>query len=104
MNHMDHSNSVALVKLAGICVLSLLTSCASSTPDWDARFGDSVRTSAAQQVINPEASKNTNPVNGLDGQAAEHAMERYQKSFKQPEPQSSVLNIGISSGGGGGSK
>ncbi|MBS1170255.1 MAG: hypothetical protein H6R01_1173 [Burkholderiaceae bacterium] len=104
MNHMDHSNSVTIMKLASICVLSLLTSCASSTPEWDATFGDSVRANVAQQVINPEASKNTNPVNGLDGQAAEHAMERYQKSFKQPEPQSSVLNIGISSGGSSGSK
>ena len=103
MNKQNHSNSVTLLKLATICTLSLLTSCASTTPEWDAKFGDAVRSSVAQQTINPEASQNTNPVKGIDGQAAEHAMERYHKSFKQPEAQTNVFTIGVSGSGSGSS-
>jgi hypothetical protein len=38
------------------------------------------------QVLNPEAGKNLDPVQGLeDGTAAKHSMDRYRSSFEKPE-------------------
>ncbi|SIP86343.1 hypothetical protein SAMN05421829_1015 [Aromatoleum tolulyticum] len=79
--------------LAGV-IAATLAGC-STTPLWDARFGDPVRVIAAQQVIDPDASRNTDPVKGIDGQAAQGTMGEYQKSFVQPEPQTTSFSIGV---------
>lgn len=55
------------------------------TPHYDQHFGEAVRAAVAQQTINPDASRNTDPVAGLDGKAAGHTMDNYEKSFKTPE-------------------
>jgi hypothetical protein len=89
-------------RLAGV-VLALsatLTGCASSTPNFDAHFGEAVMAARAQQTINPRASLNTDPVSGLDGRAARDAMGRYHESFKTPPPTFNVINIGGGLGGG----
>jgi len=63
-----------------------LAGCAETpTPNYDQRFGEAVRTAVAQQTINPDASKNTDPVAGLDGTAAEQTINNYDKSFSKPE-------------------
>jgi hypothetical protein len=80
------------IALAAICLLS---ACAPTTPHFDANFGNTVRTAIAQQTLNPEASANATPVSGMDGRAAREAVDRYQKSFTQPEPQPSVFTIGV---------
>lgn len=85
--------------LAGIAA-GLLSACAPTTPQWDATFGNSVRAAVAQQILNPEASQNQDPVSGMDGRAAHEAVGRYQKSFKQPEPQPNVFTIGVGGGSG----
>jgi hypothetical protein len=72
-----------------------LTGCVATSPDWDARFGEAARTIAAQQVIDPDASRNADPVAGIDGKAAQGAMREYAKSFTQPEPQPNVLSISV---------
>jgi hypothetical protein len=68
-----------------------LTACAQTAPNWESRFGDSVRQSIALQVIDPNApSRNTGPMR-TDGKAASGAMKGYADSFgyavkeKQPE-------------------
>ena len=59
----------------------------STTPNWDKKFGDSARAASAKQMINPAASSNTDPVNGMDGKAAASATGRYHDSFnKEPPP------------------
>jgi hypothetical protein len=68
------------------------------TPRMDSHFGDSVRIANAQQTINPDAAKNSNAPNGLDGKSGLEIMDRYQKSFRTPPPQSSVFTIGVGSG------
>lgn len=55
------------------------------TPHYDQRFGEAVRTAVAQQTINPDASRNTDPVAGLDGKAAGRTISNYDKSFRTPE-------------------
>jgi hypothetical protein len=63
-----------------------MAGCAETTPTRvDQHFGEAVRTAVAQQTINPDASKNTDPVAGLDGKAAEQTINNYDKSFKAPE-------------------
>lgn len=79
--------------LAGV-LAATLAGC-STTPLWDARFGDPVRVIAAQQVIDPDASRNTNPVKGVDGKAAQAAMGEYQRSFTQPQPEATAFTIGV---------
>ncbi len=59
-------------------------------------FGKAFRTARENQILYPDASKNLDPVTGLDGQAAEAAVERYRKQFKEP-----AYEMEMSSGGGG---
>jgi type IV pilus biogenesis protein CpaD/CtpE len=84
--------AAAAAALAGL----LLQGC-STTPRFDHNFGASVRANLAAQVIDPGAAVNANPASGMDGTAALAARERYQHSFKEPEPRPAALFI---SGGG----
>ena len=47
-------------------------------------FGDSQRAAIDNQILNPEASKNLESVEGLDRTAGTKAMNRYQKFFDKP--------------------
>jgi predicted component of type VI protein secretion system len=78
----------------------LLSGCASQTPILDQHFGEAVNASKAQQTINLDASQNQNPVAGVDGQAANDAVDRYHKSFTQPPAATSAFTIGVGTGGG----
>lgn len=84
--------------------LFLLAACSTTTPDYDAKFGDAVRQAKLNMTISPDAGKKPDPVAGMDGKAANDAMIRYQNTFKAPPPTGSVTNIGgsLSSGGGSG--
>ena len=82
-------------KFTCCAVLAVLAGCAASTtPNYDARFGDAVRQARAAMTIDPRRAANPDPVAGLDGQAARTAFERYQDSFKAPPPVVNVINIG----------
>lgn len=85
--------------LFAFAALAPLVGCSSTTPYWDARFGEAVRTTTAQQIINPEASLNADPVTGVDGKAAAGAMGEYGKSFVTPEENPSVFTIGVGASG-----
>lgn len=74
-------------------VLSLLAGCASA-PHYDARFGDAVRQARLAMTIDPQAGGKPDPAAGIDGQAAQDAMARYQDSFKKPPPVVTVINVG----------
>lgn len=76
-----------------------LAGCVSPTPMLDKHFGDAVRSAVAQQTLNPDAGRNTDPVAGLDGPAANEAITLYHESFKAPPPVTNVINIGGRIGG-----
>jgi hypothetical protein len=80
--------------LSGAVLLSL-TACVPTTPQWDAHFGQSVRRSQQQQIIDPTAGGDA-PVNGIDGTSGREAIVRYRSSFKEPTPASSAFTIGVS--------
>jgi hypothetical protein len=88
-----------LIRLA-LCagVATTLAGCLSSTPHWDATFGDSVKQLTVMQTLNPQASANTDPVSGIDGTAAVAAQKGYAKSFTAPTPPGNMFTIGVGSG------
>ena len=85
-----------LLLSAWIALLFLLMSCAAASR-LDMDFGTSSRLSKINQIQNPEAEKNGEPVYGLDGRAAQANIEKYREDFeKSPPPVPSTLTIGIS--------
>lgn len=78
-----------------------LVGCVNPAPVLDDNFGNAVNSVKAQQIINPDASLNTDPVAGVDGQAADAAMNRYHRSFVAPVVTPNVFTIGVGSGSGG---
>jgi hypothetical protein len=86
-------------------VVCILVTCAvagcagaGTTPRWDARFGDATRAAFAQQILHPEAARDTRPVTGADGQSAAAVQDRYLKSFSEAPPAQSPFTIGVSGG------
>jgi len=87
------------VVIAAAVVLLLLSGCASKSA-LEMDYGRSVRNNTAQQVVNPAAGQEASPAVGLAPIAGQNLQERYDKSFKDKEPPSTVLQI--TTGGGGG--
>lgn len=88
--------------VAVISTVVLLSACAATTPNYDARFADSVRMAQARHTADPGATARnaTRDAAGLDGPAARAAYDRYLFSFIRPQPQPNVFTIGVMSGGG----
>lgn len=81
-----------------LCAMLLAVAGCAQTPNLDSHFGEAVNLVKAQQTLHPEASRNTDPVTGMDGKAAMSAYGAYQKSYKAPEPQASPFAIGVGAG------
>lgn len=78
-----------------LLVLALLGGCAASTtPNYDARFGDAVRQARQRMTVNPNAGANPDPIAGMDGRSVREAVGRYHDSFKSPPAVVNVINIG----------
>ena len=61
----------------------------------DKNWGKSFEAAKFNQTLNPQASKNVNPVVGLDGQAADNIQLRYTEDFEEgPSEKSYNLNLG----------
>jgi len=56
----------------------------------DQNWGRSYQTAKYNQILNPDAGKNLNPVEGLSGNAAENSVEKYNDSFKEKSKQETV--------------
>lgn len=77
-----------------VVALNAIVACAPLTPNLDQEFGKTVRSLREQQTMHPNASSNT-AVTSLDAQAAASAVDRYNKSYRQPAPQQNVFTIGV---------
>ena len=74
-------------------VLGLVISgCVSTTPNLDSRFGEAVNQAKVRQTLNPAASRNTDPVAGLDGASSKESIDRYHDSFKAPAQTFEVIS------------
>lgn len=89
--------------LAALFPLFLLA-CTPLTPHLDSHFGEAVNIVKAQQIINPDAARNPDPVSGVDGKSGQAAIDSYNKSFKAPPKTtiSNTVNVGSSGTAGGG--
>lgn len=85
--------SIGMALSAALLLAS--TGCTSTTPNFDQHFGQGMGLIKVQQILNPQAARNTDPVSGIDGQAAKSAYDGYQKSYKIPVPPTNSFAIGI---------
>ncbi|ANB77611.1 hypothetical protein AYM40_30805 [Paraburkholderia phytofirmans OLGA172] len=83
-------------------VCAALSGCMSSTPIWDAHFGQALKAVTQAQIIDPHAAEHAQSAQGMDGKSAASAMDTYDKSFQQPVPSPNAFVIGVGSGSGGG--
>jgi uncharacterized protein YceK len=76
-----------------VCALALLLigGCTSLTPHFDGQVGLAVNTAKARQTLNPDASRNADPVAGIEGTPAAFAIGEYHNSFKAPPPTFQVI-------------
>lgn len=81
-------------------MMLVLTACVTSPPKrMDARFGNALDMAKAQQTVNPDASLNTAPVRGIDGQAGDAIFDNYRESYvNRPAPARGALDVGTSGG------
>ena len=90
--------SIAKSSLIAASLLALGGCAATASPEWDARFGDSVRHLNSQQLIDPAAPvKNAQAQARADGRTVREASDRQVETFRSPPP-ASVINIGVGSG------
>lgn len=81
--------------LPSIALALMATGCALPPNAQEPLMGASISLTMAQQVINPAAGTNRDPVSGVDGKAAKSGYDTYQKSFRAPQPQPNVFTIGV---------
>jgi hypothetical protein len=79
---------------AALLACSALLGCASNTPRLDGQFGQAVIAARQAQIIAPNPPA-VLAVNGVDGKAGKSAYDAYLKSFKDPQPQTGALAIGV---------
>ncbi len=63
-----------------IALAIFLSACAAPTRV-EKHFGKSVKQAQVNQVLDPEAELNLDPVTGMDGKAAQAGIEKYRMSF-----------------------
>jgi hypothetical protein len=74
-----------LVAFVGIMAM-ILTGCATGPTRLEADYGTSYNFAKIQQILNPAAEKNLEPVYGFNGRAAEATIARYREMFEKPPP------------------
>lgn len=85
----------SLILIAIISILAVMPSCSGTTPAseqslLERNWGRSLETIRYMQMVDPEAGKNLDPVVGLDGNASDNNVDKYQKSFKETEQKEST--------------
>lgn len=88
-----HAACTLLVSVAA------LGGCASTTPTFDATFGDGVRRLMAQQVRHPDApdANRDRNADGIDGRSARETLERYVRSSGEPGRTAPGFQLGAGS-------
>ncbi len=85
----------ALMTVGLLAMIAMAAGCAGPTR-LEMDYGTSYRLALFNQILNPEAEKNLEPVTGLNGRAAQGAMDRYFKGFEE-KPAAPVYSINIGS-------
>jgi hypothetical protein len=89
-------NKTHIVLFLSMIIVTALVCGACATPSkLTDNWGTSYYAQKRGQIVNPDASKNLQPVEGLYGQAAEAAMGQYLKSFSESASQGSSSRMGM---------
>jgi hypothetical protein len=95
------------VMIAGTTILLFSVGCAGLGP-LEMDYGNSHRLAKVNQILNPDAQRNLEPVTGFDGRTAQAVMQTYRESFERAAPASGFVPIfstrGIGTGMGSGYK
>ena len=78
------------------CCVTLLFFAGCTQSTLNTHWGSSFEASKANQIANPGASENLDPVTGLDGQMAERTMESYRQG---PDGQKKSATYNLRLGG-----
>jgi hypothetical protein len=84
------------ITLAGTVLLILLAAgCATEPTRLERAYGTAYHFARVSQTLSPTAAPNLTPVQGLDGKAAKHVLERYYATFEKPPPEPAfVISVG----------
>jgi hypothetical protein len=84
--------------LIGTLALFAMSGCVNPTPHFDQQFGMAVENAKAVQTLNPDAWRNSDPVAGVGGMAADAAVDEYHDSYRKPPTTFPVISIGAGGG------
>ena len=84
-----------LISITILSILLAVLSCSGTTPApkqslLERNWGRSLESMRYMQMVDPDAGKNRDPVEGLDGNASENTVNKYQKSFKETKQKEST--------------
>ena len=86
-----------IIWMAVLAMFSVsLWSCAGNIPEaqrvdyFNMNYEKSFESAKNNQILNPDAGKNLEPVVGLNGEAAEHGVNKYKESFKEQKMERDV--------------
>jgi hypothetical protein len=84
-----------LILITFMSIFSIMLSCSGTTPAHEQtllerNWGRSIESMRYMQMVDPEAGKDPNPVESLDGNASENNVNKYQQSFKETEQKEST--------------
>jgi hypothetical protein len=83
------------IHIVVVAAMAVFPGCTCEKSNLTANWGRSFEMAKYNQTLNPEAGKNLEPVEGLNGWAADAVMAGYQDSFKGKKGTESVnLNLG----------
>jgi hypothetical protein len=82
-----------------VIAVAFLGGCSTQMSRREMDYGTSYKLAKFNQVLEPAAEKNLDPVYGLDGQIAEKVMDRYGASFERPsQAPTYTFRVGTSAG------
>jgi type IV pilus biogenesis protein CpaD/CtpE len=93
-----------LIPLLSLAVLAAACTSPAPVSRVDQNLGQALRAARSAQTADPDAAWRPRVQAGLDGNAANASVNRYQKSFEAPSNGGNVFNIGIGQASGGASK
>lgn len=80
--------------LIGLTAALLISSgCSAKETMLSRNWGSSFESAKSNQILDPEAGKNLDPVLGLDGQAVGISMEKYRQGFNKEKSEGLSLTI-----------
>jgi len=85
----------SLIIVGIIAAVSMVSACSGTDTLSQQNWGKSHETAAYNQMLNPDADKNLQPVDSLDGQSAENDLQRYRDGFKAKEQKQTTFNFNL---------